>query len=721
MAHTVPQQRTTSLEVDPQGVAVLRLDTPGKLNVLSPAVFAELAERFDELASRDDVRALVIESGKEGSFVAGADITHLATIENAAAGAEMSAQAQSVFQKLDDLPFPTVTAIDGVCLGGGLELALATSYRLITDSPQTQLGLPEVQLGLIPGAGGTQRLPRLIGFPESLGLILTGKKVRPRKAFKLGLADELVPVALLGQRAREAAAELASRSGMAWQRHEGRQKALTTRLAESYGVRSAIYTQAKSDLKDKTKGKYPAPLAALEAVRTALRTDLREGLAEEARHFGECAVTPESKSLIHLFLTTTELKGDRGLAEGVSVTTPTVGNVAVLGGGLMGSGITTVLADVGTRVRVKDISETTLSGTYRYLDRYLRRKVERKHYREFERTQRLGRVTATTEYQGFGNCQVAIEAVFEDLQLKHRVLQEVEEHFPEDTIFASNTSSLPIAAIAAGARRPAQVIGMHFFSPVEKMPLVEVITHPGTADWVTATTVELAKKMKKHAIVVRDGPGFYTTRVLAALMNEAVRCLYDGAAIESLDRAMENFGFPVGPMKLMDEVGLGVASKVMRIMTEAFPERFLAPPGWEELLEGRTGKSGGLGFYRYNGKSKTPDRTLYKLLPQAERRTVPADEMVERCLFAFLNECALCLQEEILRNPRDGDIGAVFGLGFPPFLGGPFLHMDRLGPTLVVSTLRRLVSEHGPRFQPAPLLLERAESGERFFPSNNPS
>lgn len=715
MSKTKEKQRAVALEVDAQtGVAVLTLDTPGKLNVLSPAVFEELNERFEELRHNSEVKALVIESAKRGSFVAGADITHLATITDAVAGAEMSSQAQGVFQNLDDLPFPVVAAIDGVCLGGGLEMALACSYRIITDSPGTQLGLPEVQLGLIPGAGGTQRLPRLIGFTESLELILTGKKVRPRKAYKMGLADELVPVQILGERARKAAGELAAKKGLAWERQEGRQKALTTRFAETYGVRSAIYTKAKADLKEKTGGKYPAPLAALEAVRSALRTELAEGLAEEARHFGECAVTPESKSLIHLFMTTTELKGDNGLDKGSKVQAKKLDNVAVIGGGLMGSGITTVLADVGARVRVKDISEETLGGTYRYLDRYLSKKVKRKHYREFERIQRLGRVTATTEYLGFKTVPIAIEAVFEDIGLKHRVLAEVEENFGPETIFATNTSSLPITEIAKGAKRPENVIGMHFFSPVEKMPLVEVITHPGTADWVTASTVELAKKMKKHAIVVRDGAGFYTSRILAAMMNEAVRVLYDGATIESIDRAMEGFGFPVGPMKLMDEVGLGVASKVMKIMTNAFPERFEAPKGWEEVLEGRQGKSGGLGFYRYSGKSKTPDRSVYKIIG-TERKTIASEVIVERLVYAFLNECALCLQEEILRNPRDGDIGAVFGLGFPPFLGGPFLHIDRLGPSNVVATLKNLAAEYGPRFQPAQLLVDKAEKGERFF------
>ena len=426
MSKSQTKQRATDLSVKDNGLAILTIDTPGKLNVLSPPVFEELDSRFDEIAADNRVTAVVIKSGKPGSFVAGADIKFLNTITTTEEGAEMSRAAQGVFNKLEDLKVPVVCAIDGVCLGGGLEMALACHYRLVSENPATVLGLPEVQIGLIPGAGGTQRLPRLIGFTESLDKILTGKKTRAKKALKLGLADELVPVELIHSRAEEAALELAGKSGMAWKNQEGRQKALTTKLAEAYGVRSAIYTKAKADLKEKTRGHYPAPMLALEAVRSALRTELNEGLEEEAKHFGEAAVTSVSKSLIHLFNITTELKGDSGIdgeAEAKDVT-----NAAVIGGGLMGSGITTVLTDVGVRTRVKDISEETLGKMYGYVDKYLKRKVKRKHYRPFERDVRLGRVTASTDYSGFKNAQIAIEAVFEDINLKHKVVGEIEEN-----------------------------------------------------------------------------------------------------------------------------------------------------------------------------------------------------------------------------------------------------------------------------------------------------
>jgi 3-hydroxyacyl-CoA dehydrogenase / enoyl-CoA hydratase / 3-hydroxybutyryl-CoA epimerase len=714
MSKSQTKERATTLDVTDAGVAILTLDVPDeKFNVLSPPVFEQLDERFDQLAADSRIKAVAIVSGKPGSFVAGADIKFLATITDAEEGAEMSRSAHRVFQKLDDLSVPVVCAIDGVCLGGGLELALACGYRLVSDSPETILGLPEVQLGLIPGAGGTQRLPRIVGFTEALDMILTGKKTRAKKAYKLGLADELVPVEILHDRAVKAALELAEKSGLAWKRQEGRQKALTTKLAEAYGVRSAIYSKAKGDLKEKTKGHYPAPMLALEAIRTALRTELQDGLEEEARYFGEAAVSSVSKSLIHLFNTTTELKSDSGIDSDAKAVA--VKNAAVIGGGLMGSGITTVLSDVGVRTRVKDISEETLGKMYQYVDRYLKRKVKRKHYRPFERDVRLSRVTATTDYSGFKNAEIAIEAVFEDIDLKHRVMAEVEANLPEKAIFASNTSSLPIAKIAEGSKNPEQVIGMHFFSPVEKMQLVEVITHKGTADWVTATTVALAKKMKKHTIVVRDGAGFYTSRILAALCNEAVRCLYDGAPIEKIDKALEYVGFPVGPMRLMDEVGIGVVTKVMGIMMNAFPGRFEAPPNWENVLEGRQGKSSGLGFYRYSNKNRSPDRSVYKLLPNPERIAMKGAVISERCIYAFLNECAHCLQEKILRTPRDGDVGAVFGLGYPPFHGGPFFHMDSIGPATVVENLERLASEHGDRFKPAELLKTMAKKDEKFF------
>ncbi len=709
------KEAATKLELDQKGIARLIIDTPGsRFNVIGPDVFREINDRIEEVAANSDVRALLILSGKADNFVAGADIKTLATITTIEEGRELSAQAQSVFDNLENLSVPKLCAIHGVCLGGGLEMALATDYRLISEDSSTALALPEVQIGLIPGAGGTQRLPRLIGLPDALDMILTGRKIRPHKARKIGLADEVVPVEILEQRAMEAAAELTEKKGMAWDLFDGRQKNLASQVAEYFGVRSAVFSKAKSDLKAKTDGHYPAPFKALDAVKAAVRKSLSEGLKVEAQMFGEAAASPECKALMNIFNGTTSLKSDSGLPKKSKAKPKTIKRPAVLGGGLMGSGIATVLADVGYTVRVKDISKETLGKTLKYAYKVFDKKVERKHYRAFDRDLRMSRVSPTTSYQGFEKADIVIEAVFEDIKLKHRVLAEVEQAGSDDTIFATNTSSLPIGEIAAKAERPENVIGMHFFSPVEKMQLVEVIVTPKTADWVTATTVKLAKDMKKHVIVVGDGAGFYTSRVLAGFCAEAVRLLYDGARIDDIDKAINALGFPVGPMILMDEVGIGVVSKVMKIMKDAFPGRFEAPEGWEDLIGGREGKKSGKGFYVYHGKNKEPDTALYQSLSQ-KRRTFSPEEIQQRCLFAFLNEAALCLEEEILRNPRDGDIGAIFGLGFPPFKGGPFHYMDHLGAAEVVETLNKLRAAHGDFFTPAKILETMASKEERFY------
>lgn len=708
--------RAFSFELAEGGLGVLTLDLPGsKMNILKDEVFRELMDVLEELATRDDLRALLIRSGKKDNFIAGADISTIASITSPEKGEELSRAAQMVFNALEALPVPTVCAIHGPCLGGGLELALATDYRLASDDERTALGLPEVQLGVLPGAGGTQRLPRLIGLPDSLDMILTGRHLRATQALKKGVVDEVVPSELLDTRARKAAMELAEGRGPAADKREHRQKDLTARAMEQVGARSVVYSQTRAELRKKTKGHYPAPFKALDAVMAATRKSMEEGLAIEARLFGELAASDVSKSLIHLFNATTQAKGETGAPKGVKPRT--MEKIGVLGGGLMGSGIAAVLADKGYAVRVKDRSNEVLGKTLQYAWRIYQKKVERRRLRPFDRDARMSRISPTTDYTGFKRAGMVIEAVFEDMAIKHQVLRDVEAHCGPETIFASNTSSLPISEIAKGGQRPELVIGMHFFSPVEKMPLVEVIVTPQTADWVTATTVDVSKKMGKHVIVVNDGVGFYTSRVLAPFCNEAARMLFEGASIDEIDRAMVEFGFPVGPITLLDEVGIDVVSKVMKIMKDGFPGRFTVPEGWEAIPEdNRLGKKNKRGFYSYRGAAKEPDTSVYELMPGGRKRKKLGHEQIQtRCVFAFLNEAALCLEENVLRSPRDGDIGAIFGLGFPPFLGGPFLYMDKLGLKNVVDTLRRLHDHHGPIFKPAGLLEEMARNGKTFF------
>ncbi len=703
-----------SISICEYGVATCIIDTPGtRFNILSKDIFVQLEEELKKLSEQCGVRSLLILSGKEDSFIAGADIKDINSVETQAEAYEISRGAQKVFDALDQLPFPTLSAIHGVCLGGGTELILATDYRLISDSPKSMIGLPEVQLGIIPGAGGTQRLPKLVGLDQALPIILTGSNVRAKKAKRIGLVDEVVPTPILKERAYQAAKELAGGGGMAHKNLKNRELSLSSQIAGLPGVRSVAYSQAKAELREKTKGLYPAPFQALEAVRYSNRTSLDVGQEKEAEFFSIAASSPVRKSLMHLFHATTSLKGDNGIFS--NATPAPVNHIGVLGGGLMGSGIATVLADKGFPVSVKDISLENLGKTLGYANKVYQKKVKKKIYRPYDAELRVTRIQPTVEYQDLKQADIVIEAVFEDIQLKHQVLQDVEALGNEKLIFASNTSSLPIGDIAKGASRPENVIGMHFFSPVEKMKLVEVITTPQTADWVTATTVELARKMGNHVIVVGDGAGFFTSRVLASFCNEAIRVLYDGAPIDSIDKAMASYGFPVGPLILMDEVGIGVVSKVMKIMTQAFPERFYAPEGWEKLIEGREGKRNQKGFYLYQDGGKEPDTSLYRLIPNGGTNPISPQDIQERLLYAFLNESALCLEEKILLSPRDGDIGSIFGLGFPPYLGGPFFAMDQIGISTVVDNLKRLESSHGAQFKPAQILTSMAEEEMTFF------
>jgi len=731
---TAVQETSKVLHVEQgeDGVWVVKFDVPGeKVNTLSPSAFDEFTELLDRLENNaDDIRGVVIISGKPDGFVAGADVKAIAALKTAEEGELLSRQVQEVFNRLENLPMPTVAAVNGACLGGGLELALACRYRLITNDPGTQLGLPEVQLGVIPGAGGTQRLPRLIGLRAALDMILTGKKVRARSAVKSGLAHEMVPKEILLGRARQIARRLgeeAERTGEI-PIPPASQKRVASSVAgllleATIAGRAAIYNKAKAMLKSRVGKHYPAPYKALDAVFYTRGHSFEAGLEYEAKAFGELAVSDVCRNLISLFFATTAMKSEKYKAPNGSTPDPkAVKKVGVLGGGLMGGGIATVLMDKGVRTRVKDRDLTAASKAIAYAERFLDAKVKRRHIRPYEKQMALGLLSAGDDFSGFKNADVVIEAVFEDMKIKHGVLKEMEAVTRPDCIFATNTSSLPIAEIAKGAKRPENVVGMHFFSPVEKMPLLEVIYTPKTAGWVTSTVVALGKKMGKQVIVVKDAPGFYTTRALGAFMNEAIKLLLEGCSVEAVDKALTNFGFPVGPLTLMDEVGWDVGAKVLKTLTDAFSDRFQVTAEAKAVLAtGRLGRKNGKGFYRYDVPSKKKakkevDTSVYDSLPGGRWRNDQSERVIqERCVFAFLNEAAHILGEGILLSPRDGDIGAIFGLGFPPFLGGPFRYMDSLGIDKVTQRLGELTEEYSKSFEPAEILVQMHDEKRTFY------
>jgi 3-hydroxyacyl-CoA dehydrogenase / enoyl-CoA hydratase / 3-hydroxybutyryl-CoA epimerase len=713
LVHDAETGLTVTVE---QGVAIVTYDQPqSPVNTLNSRVAPVFERIFTRIEQDDALAGAVIVSGKADTWIAGADIEELTRIETAAQGEALSRGGHLLLERLAGLRKPVVAAIHGAALGGGLEVALACPYRLATEHPKTVLALPEVQLGLIPGAGGTQRLPRTVGLQAALDMILTGRNIKAKKAWQMGLVHELVHPAILREVAIRRVHDLAAgRTLPAKRRKTG---AATVLLEENAIGRKIVFRKAREGVMEKTHGKYPAPLAAIDVVQHGYVEGLEAGFREEARVFGELAISPVSRQLAYLFFATTALKKDNGLPDGIEASPRKVGKIGVLGAGFMGAGITGVAVQAGTQVRLKDASVERLAAGWRAVRDVVRDRVRKKQLTRLQMDDVMSLIGATTDYRGFANADIVIEAVFEDVAVKHQVLREVQEAAPR-AIFASNTSTIPIRDIAEVAARPELVVGMHFFSPVHKMPLLEVIVTPKTSHETTATVVQYGRQLGKTVIVVQDGAGFYVNRILAPYINEAGHLLDEGARIEEVDAALTDFGFPVGPITLLDEVGLDIAGKSGPIMAAAFGDRMLPSETLRRVVEsGRLGRKAKSGFYRYDesGKRQGVDDSVYALTSAGSTRQAmtPAD-IQQRCVLPMLNEAVRCLQHGIIRRARDGDIGAVFGIGFPPFLGGPFRHLDTIGLPAVVEQLDALNARFPGRFEPAALLREMAATGRRF-------
>ena len=696
-------------------VAVVTFDLPGEpVNKLTAAVKVEFEALLIRLRDDADIRAVVLVSGKPNTFIAGADIEEFTALTTQAEAERLSFEGQEMVSRVETLPKPVVAAIHGACLGGGLELALACHYRIATDHPKTQLGLPEVQLGLLPGAGGCQRLPRLVGLRAALDMILTGKSERAGKALRLGLVDEVVPRSIL-LRTALAAAERLMRNGLPRRHPGGGLPALF--LDRTPAGRQLVYRRAKAQVLARTGGHYPAPLAALETVRVGLEHGITAGLAEEHHAFGQLAVGDVSRKLVQVFFATTALKKDDGIEAG-SANPRQIRRLAVVGAGFMGAGIAgTAVANVEVDTRLKDadlarVGKGLGAATAILTNRLERRRITRPEY------ERLGALLSGSDaYAGFGRADLVIEAVFEELALKRRVLAEVEAATRPGTIYASNTSTIPIHQIAAEAQRPEQVLGMHFFSPVEKMPLLEVIPTSATAPEAIVTAVRFGRRMGKTVIVVGDRPGFWVNRILSPYLNEAGLMVTEGVPIELIDRTMTAWGFPVGPIGLLDEVGLDVAHKAAETMHAAYGDRMKTGNALDRMLAaGRLGRKNGRGFYRYRDRHKAgPDNAVYGLLGARRAEDANPDAIERRLVHAMLNEAAAACAESVVRSARDGDIGAIYGIGFPAFRGGPLRVIDDLGASRVVSTLHELEDQYGERFRPAPALAEMARQGGRYY------
>jgi 3-hydroxyacyl-CoA dehydrogenase/enoyl-CoA hydratase/3-hydroxybutyryl-CoA epimerase len=680
------RRSVTFVSADASGVARIVIDRPGDpVNAIDVRLMEDLA---DAIAAARDARprGLVISSGKDGQFVAGADLSLLrgtsqGDVENA------SRAMQRVLNDLASLPFVTVAAINGPALGGGLEIALACDRRIAADAPNVRVGLTETRLGLIPAAGGTQRLPRLIGLPRALDMILTARQLAPKRALRAGVVDEIVHPAVLLRAAMEHAARDTKR------KPNGGATPIERAATHLAPARAIALRQARSRTLAETKGRYPAQLAAIDAVAIGLAKGIDAGLDAEARAFGELALGETGRSLTGLVVLT--LRQRKAAFEKLGKPRA-IANVGVVGLGFMGSGIAQAAAASGFHVRARDRDAAAVAKGLLSIRALTTDAAKKGVFERREAARIVGRVSGGPDLAGFHNADLVIEAVFEEIATKRRVIAELEEVLRPEAVIATNTSALPIAEIAREARSPERIVGMHFFSPVHKMPLIEIV-RPAAADPdAVATAVAAAIALGKTPIVVSDGPGFYTTRVLSTMIGEAFTMLAEGEPIEAIDRAMTEFGWPVGPLQLVDEVGLEVAGHAGETVARA--RGITAPTIVNALVaEGFKGKHKGGGFYRYEGRRRTPNPRVRELLGAP---THPGGwNIADRLTLTFVNEAARCLDEGVLRSPGEGDLGAVLGLGFPPFLGGPFRYADAQRQR-VVTFLERLAAARGDQHAP---------------------
>lgn len=704
------------LSVERRGnTALIWMDNPDeKVNVLNAKLLDELPQIMNEIAKDDEVEAVVFASAKSDTFIAGADLEMLKKMESEDDVTRFNLIGNELLDRVESFEKPVVAAIHGAALGGGLEVAMACHYRLATDSTKTRFGLPEVNLGLLPGGGGTQRLPHLVGLQKALDIMLTGKNIFPRQAKRMGLIDELIHKDALIDVAVKTAEKLATKSTK--QKKQDSRSLLGKVLDSNSLTRSVVYSKAKEMVMKKTMGNYPAPLRIIECVKAGIEKGYSAGRDTETKYFTELVFSPESKALVNLFFAMNEVKKNPLKAEAKEVRT-----IGMLGAGLMGSGIAQVSAEKGDyNVILKDRDLESASKGLKAIYDDIHKKTQKRIITKFDEDKTLAKITPTGTYSNFKTVQLVIEAVFEYLNVKHNVLAECEKVTPETMIFASNTSSLPITEIARKSKHPEQVIGMHYFSPVPKMPLLEIIKTDKTADWVVATAYEVGLKQGKTVIVVNDGPGFYTTRILAPYMNEAILLLEEGAKIEQVDKAMKRWGFPVGPVVLMDEVGIDVGAHVTEVLSGMFAKRGMKGSDIAgKLVEaGYKGRKNKKGFYRYeDGKSKKKvvNSDIYTFFGGSNRKRFENNVIQDRMSMMMVNEAAHCLQDGILESPRDGDLGAILGLGFAPFRGGPFRYMDSIGLKATLDTLNRLSGIHGNRFKPAQLLIDMAGEGKTFY------
>ena len=681
-------------------------NTDQKISVLDEQTLTELKEILQQV-SQDLVKGVIFHSLKDGVFLAGADINlinKMSTIEEAQAGA---ATGQDIYNMIEDLKVPTIACVNGVCLGGGLELALSCNKIIASDSPKTSLGLPEVQLGLIPGFGGTYRLPIRIGLPKSLDLILTGKRLNGKRAKKAKLVEEVY--------AKERLLDMALVQLTKSKKEKSISDSIGDVALDNFLTRKIIFQKAREGVVSKTRGLYEAPLKILDVMSKGAGKNREKYLKLEAQAFGELCMGEQSKNLRHIYFLT---ESSKKYAGPVSEEEHSLNRGVVLGAGTMGGGIAWLMANNDMRPIMKDLNIEALELGLKQSSAIFKKAVKRKkmNFDQFERKQRS--ISAQLDNDGFKNADLIIEAVVENMHIKKQVFEDLENVVRENCLVTSNTSSLSVNEMSKALKNSSRFAGLHFFNPVNMMPLVEIITHDNISPRTIKTLYNWCIKVKKTPVIVGDGPGFLVNRILAPYLNEAVYLLEEGVSIEDIDKAGLNFGMPMGSFRLMDEIGIDVGVKVGKILHEGLGDR-ARPSALSSKLEeqGFLGKKNSKGFYKYNekGKDEGINDAILKHCP-SKNKTLSEREIQNRLILPMINEAATILDDKIVLTSGEVDLGLIYGIGFAPFRGGLLKYADSLGLKQVVELMKPLEdSVDSNRFKACDYLKDLASQNIGFY------
>ena len=696
--------QTLRMRFGEDGIVTLTLDSPGKsVNAISALMLAELSDAIGRL-ERETPRGLIIASAKKRSFIAGGDLFEISAMTPGKAQ-EYLLLGQSLYSRIEKLSFPTVAAINGDCLGGGLELALACKVRVAADESGINIGLPEVKLGILPGWGGTVRLPRLIGLPEALPLLLAGKTLGPSRARRAGIVDEIVrPEALLSA-ARRLVSQPPTRRKHGW----------LSRAASAFApTRRKIFATARARALEQTFGNYPAPLRLIEVVRIGWEKGAAAGMQAERAALVDLMQTEAARNLIRLFLLRQGAR--KSIAAQLHAKPAEINYAAVIGGGTMGAGIVHALARAGVQVRLLEVDPKATSSALGRVRAGLDEEIRAGRLTALEARHALSRVAPSTQWTGLHLADIVIEAVVEKMPMKREIFARLDRLARPECVLATNTSSLSVSQMAEATAHPGRVVGLHFFNPVAKMPLVEVIRASQSDDAALATAAALATRLGKTAVLVKDAPGFVVNRILIPYLAEALALAGDGALIATVDHAMKAWGMPMGPFELIDEVGLDVSAHVLQSLAEQIGrDRIGASPAVDQALaQGWLGRKSGKGFYVYGrnkGAKPRVNEEMAALLPAGDSRTTDAPDdaaIARRLVLPMINEAARLLEEDVVDNADTLDLAMVLGTGFAPFRGGLVPYADAVGVGAIVQQLQELAAQHGSRFLPAPLLRDLA-------------